>query len=101
MACNHRRAGGAWQRTLGSTSKYGCVRRVQGLDTQDDVMAPKVVEALLGTRFQGRDFLRAPLVRAAVMMRHHGRRVPQLWHAASHVRSWPVAQTRRAGRHRW
>ena len=26
-------------------------------------MAPKVVEALLGTRFQGRDFLKAPLVR--------------------------------------
>ncbi len=26
-------------------------------------MAPKVVEALLGTRFQGRDFVKAPLVR--------------------------------------
>ena len=35
---------------------------VQGLDTPDDVMAPKVVEALLGTRFQGRDFVRSPLV---------------------------------------
>ncbi len=27
------------------------------------MLAPKVVEALLGTRFQGRDFLRGPLVR--------------------------------------
>ena len=35
---------------------------MQGLDTPDDVMAPKVVEALLGTRFQGRDFVRSPLV---------------------------------------
>ncbi|CAL5222769.1 g5181 [Coccomyxa viridis] len=33
-----------------------------GLDTGNDVLAPKVVEALLGTRFQGRDFLRGPLV---------------------------------------
>lgn len=36
---------------------------MQGLDTGNDVLAPKVVEALLGTRFQGRDFLRGPLVR--------------------------------------
>ena len=33
-------------------------------------MAPKVVEALLGTRFQGRDFLKAPLVRTEVLEHH-------------------------------
>ena len=36
---------------------------MQGLDTEDSVPAPKVVEALLGTRFQGRDFVKGPLVR--------------------------------------
>ena len=33
---------------------------VQGLDTPDDVMAPKVVEALLGTRFQGAGLCEKP-----------------------------------------
>ncbi|KAK9838506.1 hypothetical protein WJX81_003780 [Elliptochloris bilobata] len=33
-----------------------------GVDADQSVMAPKVVEALLGTRFRGREFLRAPLV---------------------------------------
>ncbi|GAB4819656.1 hypothetical protein N2152v2_006702 [Parachlorella kessleri] len=33
-----------------------------GLDTADNVLTPKVVEALLGTRFRGRDFGRVPLV---------------------------------------
>ncbi|KAK9908666.1 hypothetical protein WJX75_001202 [Coccomyxa subellipsoidea] len=32
------------------------------LDEAENVMAPKVLEALLGTRFQGRDFLKSPLV---------------------------------------
>ena len=46
---------------------------LQGLDTEENVMAPKVVEALLGTRFQGRDFLRSPLVRldAPQKCQHH------------------------------
>ena len=35
---------------------------LQGLDTEDNVLAPKVVEALLGTRFMGRDFVKSPLV---------------------------------------
>ena len=35
----------------------------QGVDTDQNVMAPKVVEALLGTRFRGREFLRSPLAR--------------------------------------
>ena len=34
------------------------------MDTDQNVMAPKVVEALLGTRFRGREFLRSPLARA-------------------------------------
>ena len=34
----------------------------QALDDAENVMAPKVLEALLGTRFQGRDFLKSPLV---------------------------------------
>ena len=34
----------------------------QGLDTEANVLQPKVVEALLGTRFSGRDFRRSPLV---------------------------------------
>eukprot|EP00887_Chlorella_sp_A99_P001925 scaffold18.g1925.t1 len=33
-----------------------------GLDTDANVLTPKVVEALLGTRFSGRDFRTAPLV---------------------------------------
>lgn len=45
-------------------ARFGCAKTLQGLDTEEDVMAPKVVEALLGTRFQGRDFVKAPLVRA-------------------------------------
>lgn len=37
---------------------------LQGLDTEDEqVLVPKVVEALLGTRFRGREFSRGPLVR--------------------------------------
>jgi len=35
----------------------------QGVDTDQNVVAPKVVEALLGTRFRGREFLRSPLAR--------------------------------------
>lgn len=34
----------------------------QGLDTRQDVPTPKVVEALLGTRFCGRQAGRVPLV---------------------------------------
>lgn len=37
--------------------------RLQGLDTEGNVLAPKVVEALLGTRFCGRLANRSPLVR--------------------------------------
>ncbi|CAL8461917.1 g1448 [Coccomyxa elongata] len=33
-----------------------------GLDDPENVVAPKVLEALLGTRFQGRDFLKSPLI---------------------------------------
>jgi hypothetical protein len=36
---------------------------MQGLDTDANVLSPKVVEALLGTRFRGRQFGRGPLVR--------------------------------------
>lgn len=35
---------------------------LQGLDTDANVLSPKVVEALLGTRFRGRQFGRGPLV---------------------------------------
>ena len=35
---------------------------MQGLDTDANVLSPKVVEALLGTRFRGRQFGRGPLV---------------------------------------
>lgn len=35
---------------------------LQGIDTEDNVMMPKVIEALLGTRFFGRSFMTAPLV---------------------------------------
>ncbi len=36
----------------------------QGLDTnQEQILQPKVVEALLGTRFRGREYSRGPLVR--------------------------------------
>ncbi len=44
----------------------GLSRKVhwQALDEAENVMAPKVLEALLGTRFQGRDFLKSPLVRS-------------------------------------
>lgn len=34
----------------------------QALDTSSNVLSPKVVEALLGTRLRGREFGRAPLV---------------------------------------
>ncbi len=40
---------------------------LQGLDTGDNVLAPKVVEALLGTRFMGRDFVKSPLVWASIL----------------------------------
>lgn len=34
----------------------------QGLDGNEDVLSPKVVEALLGTRLRGREFARSPIV---------------------------------------
>ena len=40
----------------------------QGLDTDANVLSPKVVEALLGTRFRGRQFGRGPLVCMLVML---------------------------------
>ena len=41
------------------------LRVLQGLDTDANVLSPKVVEALLGTRFRGRQFGRGPLVCSA------------------------------------
>jgi hypothetical protein len=35
---------------------------VQGVDSAENVLSPKVVEALLGTRFRGRAFGKLPLV---------------------------------------
>ena len=40
----------------------------QGLDTDANVLSPKVVEALLGTRFRGRQFGRGPLVCMLIML---------------------------------
>ena len=48
----------------------------QGLDDPESVVAPKVLEALLGTRFQGRDFLKSPLV---------SRRPPPNWLLFAHT----------------
>ena len=46
-----------------TTHNLGLQRHLlQGLDTIDNVLSPKVVEALLGTRFRGRQFGRGPLV---------------------------------------
>jgi hypothetical protein len=35
---------------------------VQGVDTEADLLSPKVIESLLGTRLRGRDFTASPLV---------------------------------------
>ena len=55
-----------------------------GLDSGDDVFAPKVVEALLGTRFRGREFGRAPLVagsRGSLAIDAEGRLLSWGWNA--------------------
>ena len=35
---------------------------MQGVDTEADLLSPKVIESLLGTRLRGRDFTASPLV---------------------------------------
>lgn len=35
---------------------------MQGVDTEDNLLSPKVIESLLGTRLRGRDFISCPLV---------------------------------------
>jgi len=55
-----------------------------GLDSGEDVLAPKVVEALLGTRFRGREFGRAPLVagsRGSLAIDAEGRLLSWGWNA--------------------
>ena len=55
-----------------------------GLDSGDDVFAPKVVEALLGTRFRGREFGRTPLVagsRGSLAIDAEGRLLSWGWNA--------------------
>jgi hypothetical protein len=55
-----------------------------GLDSGDDVFTPKVVEALLGTRFRGREFGRTPLVagsRGSLAIDAEGRLLSWGWNA--------------------
>jgi hypothetical protein len=44
----------------------------QGVDTDQNVRSPKVVEALLGTRLKGRSFTTTPLVSVPVRFQRAG-----------------------------
>jgi hypothetical protein len=44
------------------THRYLLAHVLQGVDTEADLLSPKVIESLLGTRLRGRDFTASPLV---------------------------------------
>jgi hypothetical protein len=50
-----------WQACL-KDIKVVWLHRLQGVDTEENLMSPKVIESLLGTRLRGRDFTTSPLV---------------------------------------